>query len=488
MAAGPAVTAPIGKNEIERGAISAAAGASRAGLTRKENSLLRTALLIALLAAVISIIARLAPQWPVAAPIIATTIFFAGIGGIGIIAMTGALRSASATRAATLHMPVSIAAAMESLPFGIALWDRHHRLIQANTTYTELLELAPPGIIIGSPRSQIAAIGERALDDILSAEQIQSRHGICQVERTAATNGGIIEIIRPIGAQGAGIDANSEISREITERNRHLIGEISRLSILNDGLQGEIGELETKLASAQNQVQATAAEKTEFLSHMSHELRTPLNAILGFSDMMRSGIFGPLGHEKYDEYAIDIHTSGEQLLNMITDILDVSQIQSGEVPIERQNIQLQDTVTNCLAMLRPRIFASGIALTELIDGLPTVYADPIAVRQILLHIISNAMKFTPTGGRICIKADVQEKVVTLIIDDTGIGISPQIMETIDQPFAALGQDAMITGDEATGLGVGLSVSRALARLNGGALSIESEEGFGTTVRITLPRH
>jgi len=220
---------------------------------------------------------------------------------------------------------------------------------------------------------------------------------------------------------------------------------------------------------------------------MSHELRTPLNAILGFADMMRSAVFGPLGHEKYSEYASDIHTSGEQLLAMITDILDVSQIQSGDVPIERQRIDLGKTITDCLTLLRPRIFASGIALTEIIDALPSVYADPLAVRQILLHILSNAMKFTPSGGRISIKAEIEKERVTLIIDDTGIGISPEIMERIDQPFSALDQDALISGDEGAGLGVGLSVSRALARLNGGAIALESEEGYGTTVRITLPR-
>lgn len=393
MAAGPAVTKGIGRHGTEH---PATGGPARRRFTPQESILLRAALGIAMLAAAISIIARIAPLWPTLTPVIAIALFLFGIGGI--------LGAAS------------------------------HAIFRAG------LASAPATPVI--PETGI---------DAASAAPISS------------------------------IDAETE------EDIRQLAREISRLSLQNEGLQEEIAVLDRDIIEERKSAEAARQAKSEFLGHMTHELRTPLNAIMGFADMMRSGVFGPLGHEKYREYADDIHASGEELLGLITDILEISQVQAGEVPIERQRINLEKTIDDCLSMLRPRIFSTGIALTELIDDLPTVYADPVAVRQILLHILSNAMKFTPTGGRISIQADVDEAAVTLIIDDTGIGISPEIMEGIDQPFASLDQDSLISGDEGAGLGVGISVSRALARLNGGSLSIESEEGYGTTVRITLPR-
>ena len=485
MTAGPAVDSNIGKTGIERPA-SAADGRPRRQLSRQESILLRIALGIALIAAAISIVARLAVIWPTLAPLIAITLFIFGLGGVAgaaVTALRAAPQHAVGMRDSADILPLRLISLLDGLSLGIAVWDTQDKLLAANRTYTEYLELSPPDIITGSRRRDIRAVGGRALENVLAAGDILSPKGRFATRRNPLPGGKTIEIITELSGKAA----TREAVYSAEARIRELLGEISRLSIQTEDLQNEIGALETALAAEKTRTDEAIRTRSDFLAHMSHEFRTPLNAILGFADMMRSGIFGPLGHEKYEEYATDIHLSGQQLLDMINDILDVAQIQSGEVPIERQRIDLQKEIASCLSLLRPRIFASGIALTEIIDGLPNVYADPVAVRQILLHILSNAMKFTPTGGRISLKADITDDAVTLIIDDTGIGIAPKIMEKIDEPFSALERDALISGDEGEGLGVGLSVSRALARLNGGALSIESEEGFGTTVRFALPR-
>jgi len=479
MEAGPTVTPAHGHDQYGSPAASAAARKPRTLLSRQESILLRTALGVALLAVAISLISRFAGDLPIPTPIVATSILVVGLGGIGIALLNALVRISRASR--TAAAPISLTGILDELPMGIAVWDRYGTLLRTNRLYTDFFELAPPDIITGSLRRTIRAKGGRALDALMEEQETQNTGLV--VERRVVTGGAVIETI-------AAAEPSAETGTITTDDEtyiRDLIGEISRLSVGNDELQSEIGRLEERISTETQTAETAVKAKSEFLSHMSHELRTPLNAILGFADMMRSEVFGPLGHEKYQEYANDIHTGGTELLSHIADILDVSQIQSGEVPIERQRIDLVTSVSDCLSLLRPTIFASGIALTELIDDLPTVFADPLAVRQILLHVLSNAMKFTPGGGRISIQADVQEKAVSIIIDDTGIGIAPDIMEGIDQPFAALDHDALISGDETTGLGVGLSVSSALARLNGGSLSIKSEEGYGTTVRITLPR-
>ncbi len=480
MAAGPAVTRSNGIDRTDETAVRKAA-APRALLSQQEGILLRTALGIALLAAVISIVARMAASWPIAAPIAATGLLIVGLGAIAYAALGALTRVGQKAQAKAAATPISLTGILDELPVGIAVWDRRGTLIQANRPYTDYFELAPPDVITGSPRTSIRAKGGRVLDEIITEQETGNSQLL--IERRVVANGTIIETLTAatFTAEPERIDAEREA------HIRELIAEISRLTTHNDELLSENSRLEADMTEAHEAVAAATRTKSEFLSHMSHELRTPLNAILGFTGMMRGHVFGPLGHEKYEEYVDDIHESGEQLSGLISDILDVSQIQAGEVPIERHRIDLEKTLASCLTLLRSRIFAAGIALTELIDDLPTVYADPIAVRQILLHILSNAMKFTLPGGRISIKADVNQDFVTLIIDDTGCGIAPEVMERIDQPFSSVGHDALISGNEGVGLGVGISVSRSLARLNGGDISIESEQGYGTTVRITLPR-
>ncbi len=457
----------------------------RSSLSRQERALLGGAFAFAFLAVAISILARSAPAWPQATSVLGIGLLIFSLGGGAGVSAFLALRAKPVGQARAQPIATHLAGLLEASPNGVAIWDKHDHLLRANTKYTEFLELASADLILGSPRGMIRAMGGRPLEGILDneCEAIRNGRGAFAVSRFITPGGDKIETLVDVTR----LQDHEDVLSQKDDRVHHLVEEMKFLTSQSEHFFELIEGLEDELVSERNRAEAAGNAKKAFLSHMSHELRTPLNAILGFADMMRARIFGPLGHEKYAEYADDIYDSGEQLLGLIADILDVSQIQSGEMAVDRQPVELEKTVTDCLASIRPQIFASGISLVEKIDPLPTVHADPLAVRQILMHILSNAMKFTPTGGRISIKSEVDLNSVSLIVEDTGIGITPEIMARLDQPFSAIDQDAQISGEHDTGLGLGLSVARALARLNGGSIALESTVGCGTIARITLPR-
>ncbi len=457
----------------------------RTSLSQQEGALLGGALVFALLAVAISIIARSAPAWPDAVPVLGIgLLLFALGGGAGIAAIVTWRLGPPAKPAApadTLHLVASL----DISPNGMAIWDRYGHLIRANPNYSEFLELASIDMLLGAPREMIKTLHGKGITRILDRKSnlIETNKGKFMLSRHGLPNGDTLEMLVDISILKDREQALGDQESEL----RQAVKELSSLRQQSEGLGQEVAHLQSDLSREQERADDATRAKSEFLAHMSHELRTPLNAILGFADMMRGQIFGPLGHDKYSEYANDIHKSGEDLLSLIGDILDVSQIQAGDVPIDRQRIDLEKTIVDCLAMLRPRVYAAGISLMEDVERLPTVNADPMAVRQIIMHIMSNAMKFTPTGGRISVKSEIDLEKVTIVIDDTGIGIAPDIMERLGQPFAMIDTDAHISGEESSGLGIGLAVSRSLARLNGGSLTIESEEGYGTTARLILPR-
>jgi len=465
---------------------SAPSAQPRLPMTAQEAALLSAALCIALLALSISIIARVAPAGGTI-PLLGIGLLTFAFGGIAGSAIAFSFRRAQINSPALPADTMHLLATLDTIPNGIAVWDRFGHLIRANGNYASFLDLPTVDQLLGAPRDMIKTVHGKSLTRVLDRKTIkngliENKKGSYVLQRMSLGNGDMIEMLSDISIlkdrEGALGEQESQLRAAFKEMSG-LRATVSSQSQDIESLRNDIG-IQTERA------EIALRSKSEFLAHMSHELRTPLNAILGFSDMMRGQVFGPMGHAKYDEYADDIHSSGQDLLSLISDILDVSQIQSGDVPIDRQRIDLEKTIVDCLTMLRPRIYASGLSLIENIDRLPPVLADPMAIRQIILHILSNAMKFTQKGGRISIKAEIDLEHVTIIIDDTGIGIEPEVLARLDEPFAATDQNAHISG-ESEGLGVGIPVSKSLARLNGGSLDIQSETGFGTTVRIQLPR-
>ncbi len=226
--------------------------------------------------------------------------------------------------------------------------------------------------------------------------------------------------------------------------------------------------------------------KSEFLATMSHELRTPLNAILGFSDILSQQYFGPLGAVKYEEYAKDIHSSGELLLELVNDLLDISTIEAGEKYLTLEPLEVSQIISDSVAIIEEKALLAGIHLsTDFPMDLQPMYADKRALRQILLNLLSNAVKFTPSGGAVTISATQDKKSTNIFVSDTGDGIPDEIMGDIINPFVRAESDPH-KADK--GWGLGLAIANSLIELHEGTLVIKSKVGEGTTIKVTFANY
>ncbi|MDP3855418.1 HAMP domain-containing sensor histidine kinase [Phenylobacterium sp.] len=236
------------------------------------------------------------------------------------------------------------------------------------------------------------------------------------------------------------------------------------------------------LEAAKTEAEAQNAGKSRFLANMSHELRTPLNAIMGFSDIMKQRLFGPLS-DRYGEYAELIHDSGTHLLELINDVLDMSKIEAERFELSREEFDARDAVSGVLRLMRGQADRAGVHLRGLLpkDALDVV-ADRRALKQIVLNLISNALKFTPSAGSVTVTVRAEDGVLEVIVADTGVGIGREDLARLGRPYEQAGD----AGQRAAGTGLGLSLVRAFAELHGGAMTIESRLGEGTTVIVRMP--
>ncbi len=250
-------------------------------------------------------------------------------------------------------------------------------------------------------------------------------------------------------------------------------------------LQLENARLALRLKTAVDDAQQKSQAKSQFLANMSHELRTPLNAIIGFSEVMTNQVYGPLGDARYTEYTGDIKRSGEHLLQLISDILDLSKIEAGQVALNETEIEVGPVCTECIQLMESRAHDKRIDLRFAPDGRAHhLKVDATKFRQIVINLVTNAVKYTPEGGRVILSEEVSSLgTFVLRVSDTGVGMKADDIPRALSPFVQLNAG---DGNVDPGAGLGLPLVKELVELHGGALQIDSAPGEGTTVTVTLP--
>jgi len=266
--------------------------------------------------------------------------------------------------------------------------------------------------------------------------------------------------------------ASGDFSSHVQVSNRDELGSLAaNLNRMND----ELGRLYEEL-------EAASRHKSEFLATMSHELRTPLNAIIGFSQVLKQQMYGPL-NERQADYVDDVLSSGQHLLNLINDILDLAKVEAGRMELQPSTFELPELLDNAASMVRERATRQGIGLIVATDdSVGGMEGDERKVKQILFNLLSNAVKFTPSGGKVTLAARATEEQVVIAVQDTGIGIDADEMDKIFEEFYQVGASRT---QEGTGLG--LALTRRLVELHDGQLTVESEPGVGSTFTVTMPR-
>ncbi|CAN5317457.1 cell cycle sensor histidine kinase DivJ [soil metagenome] len=273
------------------------------------------------------------------------------------------------------------------------------------------------------------------------------------------------------------------LDRRVTLVLRRLDGEGETVRLIGQAFDGTPQfARESGLETARAEAEAQNAGKSRFLANMSHELRTPLNAVIGFSDIMRQRLFGPLP-EKYAGYADSIHEAGGHLLDLINDVLDMSKIEAERYELSVETFDAREVVSAAIALVRVGAIDKGVTLQGVLpmEAL-TVDADRRALKQIALNLLSNAIKFTPVDGSVTVTLDAIGPYLELVVSDTGVGIAPEDLRRLGRPF----EQAGAADQKAQGTGLGLSLVRALAELHGGRMSIDSTLGEGTAITVRLP--
>jgi signal transduction histidine kinase len=354
---------------------------------------------------------------------------------------------------------------LENMGEGLSVFDRHGRLIAWNSRFIEMLNL-PQDLSVETTLHDVLLLQTTRgdfgpVDVAIEVPQRVERffRDVPYVRERLARNGRTLQIRRRAMPGGAVVSLYSDI----TERKA----------------------AEIKMAQAWAQAELANRAKTDFLANMSHELRTPLNAIIGFSEIISGEHLGALKNARYLEYSRDIHSSGLHLLSIINDVLDMSKIEAGKLEIHEEEIEVRALLAGSLRMVRERARKQHVDLAcEVADPNHVIVVDERAMKQCLLNVLSNAVKFSPTGGQVTIEASVDSGNQTLlVVVDQGIGMSQEELERALQPF---GQAHSATTRTYGGTGLGLPITQGLVEAHGGTLTIESRPGSGTRVTITLP--
>ena len=380
--------------------------------------------------------------------------------------------------------------AIESVGESFVLWDANQRLVMCNTKFLQDTGLPASEVRPGATRQQIESRMTAFVTDRRLPHPASSKGG-ASYERQLA-DGRWLQVNELTLRDGSTVSVGTEITQiklhqeKLVDSERRLMATIHDLSLARraeEERSAELVELNRKYMRETERAEAANRAKSEFLANMSHELRTPLNAIIGFSELMQSALFGPLGSEKYEEYVRDIHASGGYLLGVINDILDMSKIEAGQFSIDREKIDLAPLINETVRVVSLQAAEKAITVETKVAETLALNADRRAIKQIVLNLLSNAVKFTGEGGHIQLRARKVAGAVTLTIEDNGCGIPRDALKKLGRPFEQVQNQF---SKNHTGSGLGLAISRSLAELHGGALKIRSTEGAGTIVSVRIP--
>ena len=374
--------------------------------------------------------------------------------------------------------------AIETIPEAFVLWDADNRLVLCNSNFQELHNLPDETITVGASYESVVAAGSQPVvrNKVVTAgpaipgartfeAQLEDGRWLHISERRTK-DGGYVSV-------GTDITALKTHEEKLVHSEKRLMATVSDLR----SSQQRLAELAENYAVEKTRAEEANQAKSKFLANMSHELRTPLNAIIGFSEIMESGMFGPLGADKYREYCSDIRGSGQYLLEVINDILDMSKIEAGRIRLDFEDLELGSLLADSMRVVSQRAQEKSLKLVAKISPELHLRADRRAFKQIALNLLSNAVKFTPEGGRVTVRGRASDGCIVLAIADTGIGIAKDALTKLGRPFEQV--ESQLTKSH-QGSGLGLAIAKSLAELHGGSMRIRSTLGHGTIVVVRLP--
>jgi two-component system cell cycle sensor histidine kinase PleC len=370
-------------------------------------------------------------------------------------------------------------AALESMSESFVLWDSRQRLVLWNRKFRDLFDFTDGMLKPGMSYDAVEQAAARAIKTVhggsegKAAYEIELSNGrwLHYSDRPTA-DGGLVSV----GADITDLKHHEAALTENESQLRKTVDDVKRS-------QARIADLAKKYEEEKIRAEEANRSKSEFLANMSHELRTPLNAINGFSEIMMQEMFGPLGDDRYVGYMKDILSSGRHLLELINDILDMSKIEAGKMQLQPEPTDASELVEQSIRIVRGRAEEKQLKLRADVSDLPEIEVDPRAFKQVMINLVSNAVKFTPEGGRVTVRGFLSGLGVAFQVSDTGIGIAKDDLPRLGRPFEQIESQH---SKSFQGSGLGLALSKSLIELHGGTLSIDSVLGEGTTVSVVLP--
>ncbi len=381
--------------------------------------------------------------------------------------------------------------AIETISEAFVVWDADNRLILCNSKFQRFHNLPSTVLAIGTPYATVMAQGttpeiqsQVALGEMqpMGARTFEARLGDgrwLQINERRTKDGGYVSV-------GTDITTLKRNEEQLIESERRLMNSVVDLRKSRQTLETQaqlLADLAERYLEQKAEAETANKAKSDFLANMSHELRTPLNAIIGFSEMMTHQVFGPLGSPKYVDYTTDIHNSGQQLLGVISEVLDMARLEAGRVRLERADFVADDAITGTIRALAPLADASGIDLRQETQTGVQLNADRAAIEKILTILLNNAIKYTPARGRVTVRTRTIQDAINIYVEDSGVGIPAEALARLGRPFE---QSDKKLSNGMRGSGLGLAIARSLIDLHGGSLRIRSSAGVGTIMQVHLP--